>query len=241
MKQVALITGASGGLGRALSVKFAENGFAVAVNYFHGKEAAEDLVNEIISNGGEAETFYCDVRSSGNVINMIDQIAARWGKIDVLINNAAMNIDNLLIRTGKDDWDGIIATNLSGAFYTIRAVSKYMMKNHQGHIINISSLVGLKGHAGQCAYSSAKAGIIGLTKSAALELGRFNIQVNAILPGFMKSAMTEYIPEQDVASIINANILRKEQDINEVAEFVYHLSKMTQVSGQVFNTDSRIL
>ena len=121
------------------------------------------------------------------------------------------------------------------------AVSKYMMKKKQGHIINVSSLVGLKGHAGQCAYSSAKAGLIGLTKSAALELGRFNIQVNAILPGFMKTAMTESLPEQDVDSIINANILRKEQDVNEVAEFVYHLSNMTQVSGQVFNTDSRIL
>jgi len=239
--KVALITGASGGLGRALSLRFAEGGFAVAVNYFQSKKAAEDVVSEIISRGGEAEPFLCDVRSSDNVKNMIDRIAARWGKIDVLINNAAMNIDNLLIRTGKDDWEGIISTNLSGSFYTIRAVSKYMMKKKQGHIINVSSLVGLKGHAGQCAYSSAKAGLIGLTKSAALELGRFNIQVNAILPGFMKTAMTESLPEQDVDSIINANILRKEQDVNEVAEFVYHLSNMTQVSGQVFNTDSRIL
>src|SRR3972149_4412160 len=241
MRRVALITGASGGLGRVLSLRFAEGGSAVAVNYYQSKAAAEEVVSEIKVNGGDAEPFYCDVRSSRDVISMIDLIVARWGKIDLLINNAAMNIDNLLFRTAVKDWESIIATNLSGSFYTIRAVSKYMMKKKRGHIINISSLVGLKGHAGQCAYSSAKAGLIGLTKSAALELGRFNIQVNAILPGFMKTAMTESLPEQDVDSIINANILNKEQDISEVAEFVYRLSNMTQVSGQVFNTDSRIL
>src|SRR3989304_5636780 len=216
MRRVALITGASGGLVRVLSLRFAEGGSAVAVNYYQSKAAAEEVVSEIKVNGGDAEPFYCDVRSSRDVISMIDLIVARWGKIDLLINNAAMNIDNLLFRTAMEDWESIIATNLS-------------------------SLVGLKGHAGQCAYSSAKAGLIGLTKSAALELGRFNIQVNAILPGFMKTAMTESIPEQDVDSIINANILKKDQDISEVAEFVYHLSNMTQVSGQVFNTDSRIL
>jgi len=241
MNKVALITGASGGLGRALSLRFAERGFVIAVNYYQNKKAAEEVVSEIASNGGDAELFYCDVKSSGDVITMIDQIVARWGKIDLLINNAAMNIDNLLFRTAMEDWESIIATNLSGSFYTIRAVSKYMMKKKRGHIINISSLVGLKGHAGQCAYSSAKAGLIGLTKSAALELGRFNIQVNAILPGFMKTAMTESIPEPDMDSIINANTLKRVQDINEVAEFVYRLSNMTQISGQVFNTDSRIL
>ena len=241
MRRVALITGASGGLGRVLSLRFAEGGSAVAVNYYQNKKAAEEVVSKIRSNGGEAGLFYCDVRSSGDVITMIEMIVARWGNIDVLINNAALNIDNFLIRTETEEWEKIIATNLSGSFYTIRAVSKYMMMKKQGHIINISSLVGLKGHAGQCAYSSAKAGLIGLTKSAALELGRFNIQVNAILPGFMKTAMTESIPEPDMDSIINANTLKRAQDVNEVAEFVYHLSNMTQISGQVFNTDSRIL
>lgn len=241
MKKVVLITGASGGLGRELSFRFAEGGFAVAVHYGQNKQAAEEIVSKIRSNGGEAAPFFCDVKSSGDVIRMIDLIIARWGKIDVLINNAAMNTDHLLIRTKKEEWDGILATNLSGSFYTIRAVSKYMMKNKQGHIINLSSWVGLKGHAGQCAYSSAKAGLIGLTKSAALELGRFSIQVNAILPGFMKTAMTESMSEADMDSIINANTLKREQDISEVAEFVYHLSNMTQISGQVFNTDSRIM
>ena len=241
MNKVALITGASGGLGRALSLRFAERGFVIAVNYYQNKKAAEEVVSEIASNGGDAELFYCDVKSSGDVINMIDLIVSRWGKIDLLINNAAMNIDNLLIRTAREEWESIIATNLSGSFYTIRAVSKYMMKKKRGHIINISSLAGLRGHAGQCAYSSAKAGLIGLTKSAALELGRFNIQVNAILPGFMKTAMTKSIPEPDMDSIINANTLKRAQDINEVAEFVYCLSNMSQISGQVFNTDSRIL
>ncbi|MCC6544456.1 MAG: SDR family NAD(P)-dependent oxidoreductase [Nitrospirae bacterium] len=241
MKKVAIITGASGGLGHALSLRFTEGGFAVAVHYYQNKKAADELVSMVRSNGGEAGLFYCDVRSSGDVTSMIDMIAERWGNIDVLINNAAISIDNLLIRTDQAEWENIIATNLTGSFYTIRAVSKYMMKKKKGHIINISSLVGLKGHAGQCAYSSAKAGLIGLTKSTALELGRFNIYVNAILPGFMKTAMTESIPEQDRDSIINSNALMMSQDISEVAEFVYHLSNMTRISGQVFNTDSRIL
>lgn len=241
MNKVVVITGASRGLGRALSLRFAEGGCAVAVNYYQSKAAAEEVVNEITGNGGKAEAFYCDVKSSSDVINMIDLIVARWGRIDVLINNAAMNIDSLLIRAKKEEWENIIATNLTGPFHTIRAVSEYMMKKRQGHIINISSYVGLKGHAGQTAYAASKAGLTGLTKSAAMELGRFNIQVNAILPGFMKTDMTESMSEPDMDRIINATTLKREQDISEVAEFVYNLSGMTQISGQVFNTDSRIL
>ncbi len=241
MKKVALITGASGGLGHALSLRFSEGGFAVAVHYFQGKKAAEEVSGEIISSGGEAQLFQCDIRSSGSVTNMVDLVIARWGQIDVLINNAAVNKDNLLGKTGVEDWNSIIAANLSGPFYAIRAVSKYMMKRKTGHIINISSFVGLKGRTGQCAYSSAKAGLTGLTQTAALELGRFNIQVNAVLPGLMKTAMTEALSETDIESIINAGALKKAQDINEVAEFVYSLSDMNHISGQVFNTDSRIL
>lgn len=241
MKKVVLITGASGGLGRALSLRFAEGGFAIAVHYYQSKKAAEEIVSKIVSSGGGAGSFFCDVRSSGDVIKMMDRIMDRWGQIDVLINNAAMNKDNLLMRTGVEEWRNVIAANLSGSFYTIRAASKYMMRKKQGHIINVSSLSGIKGRAGQCAYSSAKAGLIGLTKTAALELGRFNIQVNAILPGFMKTAMTGSLSEADMDNIISAGTLRREQDISEVAEFVYHLSNMSQISGQIFNTDSRIL
>ncbi len=241
MNKVVLITGASRGLGAALSLRFAEGGFAVAVNYYQSKAAAEEVVNEITDNGGKAEPFFCDVKSSSDVISMIDLIVARWGQIDILINNAAINTDSLLVRAKKEDWDDIIDTNLTGPFHTIRAVSKYMMKKRRGHIINISSYVGLKGHAGQSAYAASKAGLTGLTKSAALELGRFNIQVNAILPGFMKTNMTKSMSEPDMDRIINASTLKREQDISEVAEFIYHLSGMTQISGQVFNVDSRIL
>ncbi|MCC7201142.1 MAG: SDR family NAD(P)-dependent oxidoreductase [Nitrospirae bacterium] len=239
--KVVLITGASGGLGRPLSLRYSKGGYAVAVHYFTGRGAAEEVYGEIISNGGEADLFQCDVRSSGSVTNMVDLIIERWGHIDVLINNAGINKDNLLVRTGIAEWNGIIAANLSGPFYAIRAVSRHMMKRKTGHIINISSFAGLKGRAGQCAYASAKAGLTGLTKTAALELGRFNIRVNAVLPGLMKTAMTESLSETDTESIINAGVLKKAQDINEVAEFVYSLSDMNQISGQVFNTDSRIL
>ncbi len=241
MKRVVLITGASGGLGSALSLRFAECGFSVAANYYKGRRAAEELVGRLIDGGAEAQSFCCDVRSPGDVIRMVDGAIDRFGQIDVLINNAAMNRDNLLVRTGSDEWEGIIATNLTGPFYAIRAVSKYMMKRKQGHIINISSMSGVKGRAGQCAYSAAKAGLTGLTKSAALELGRFNIQVNAVLPGFMKTALTESLSEPEIDNLIDANTLRREQDIREVAGFIYQLTNMTQISGQVFNTDSRIL
>jgi len=241
MNKVVLITGASGGLGRVLSLRFAEKGFSVAVNYYQNKEAANQVVSEIINNGGKAETFYCDVRSSSDVNNMTDLIYRKFISIDVLINNAAVNVDSLLIKTNNEDWGNIIATNLTGPFNTIRAVSKYMIKRKMGHIINVSSHVGLKGHEGQSAYTASKAGLIGLTKSAALELGKFNIQVNAILPGFMKTEMTESLSESETERIINANSLKRAQDMSEVAEFVYNLSQMTQVSGQVFNLDSRIL
>ena len=241
MKKVVLITGASRGLGRAISLRFAKGGCAVAVNYFQGKDAGHEVVREIAEVGGEAFPFYADIRSSKDVNSMAEAVYGKFGSVDVLINNAGITTDNLLLRIKREDWENIIATNLTGTFNTIRAVSGYMAKKKMGHIINISSWIGLKGGAGQAAYSASKAGIIGLTRSAALELGRFEIQVNAVLPGFMKTDMVTGLSESAMDRIVSSNILKKGQDVNDVAEFVYSLSLMNNVSGQVFNLDSRVL
>lgn len=239
--KVVLITGASRGLGRAMAMRFAAAGCRVAVNYLQSEDSAIRVVEEIVDNGGEALPLCADVRSSAEVHSMIGAIDEKWGSLDILINNAAITKDDLLPRVMIRDWDEMIATNLTGVFNAIRAVSHYMKKNKGGHIINISSWAGLKGRAGQAAYSASKAGLLGLTKSAALELGEFNIQVNAVLPGFMRTDMAQNLSGAAMEKIISSNVLRREQDISEVAEFVYNLSLMRNISGQILNIDSRII
>ena len=241
MKKVIVITGASRGLGRALALRFAEAGFRVVVNYLHSKDSADEIVKEIFNKGGEALSFSADVRSPEDVKSIITSIYEQWGTIDILINNAAITRDNILPKLTSEDWKETIDTNLTGPFNTIRAASKYMIKRKRGHIINISSWSGVKGRSGQAAYSASKAGLIGLTRSIALELGRFNIQVNAVIPGIMKTDMTKDLPESVKDKIVSSNILNREQDMAEVVEFIYNLSKMNNVSGQIFNLDSRIL
>ncbi len=241
MEKVVLITGASRGLGRALALRFGEGGCRVAVNYLQSKDSAVKVIKEIADTGGDALALSADVRSSEDVNSMIDYVFERWGSLDILINNASITRDEVLPRAKIADWEETIATNLTGAFNTIRAVSKYMVRKKSGHIITISSWSGLKGKGGQAAYSASKAGLIGLTKSAALELGEFNIQVNAVLPGFMRTDMVQNLSGSAKDTVISSNILRREQDISEVAEFIYHLSLMKNISGQIFNLDSRML
>ena len=241
MKKVVLITGASRGLGRALALRFGDAGCRVAANYFRSKDAALAVVSEIVDNGGEAIPLCADVKSSAEVNSMIDAIYERWGSIDVLINNAAITRDHVLPKIKTGDWEETIATNLTGAFNTIRTAAKCMAKKGGGHIVNISSWSGIKGKSGQASYAASKAGLIGLTKSAALELGRFHVKVNAILPGFMKTDMSRSLPESLQDETISSNILGSAQDIDEVAEFVYNLSWMDHISGQVFNLDSRVV
>ena len=241
MKKVILITGASRGLGRVLALHFSGAGYRVVINYLNNKEGALQVKKEITDKGGEAIDCYADAGCAEDVNSMVEAIVKKWKTIDVLINNAGKTSDNLLPMVKTKEWEDVLGTNLTGTFNTIRATASVMVNNGHGHIINISSYSGIKGRAGQSAYSASKSALIGLTKSAALELGKYNIQVNAVIPGYMNTDMTETLSEPIKREIISSNILNREQDIGEVAEFIYNLSLMKNVSGQVFNLDSRIL
>jgi 3-oxoacyl-[acyl-carrier protein] reductase len=168
-------------------------------------------------------------------------IVKEWGKIDLWINNAGMTHDCRVDRMQPEEWEEVITTNLHGAFYGIQEAARVMAHQMKGHIINVSSLVGFRGVAGQAAYTASKAGLIGLTKSAARELGQFNIQVNAVLPGYLPTPMTRKLSQKRRLQIIEENALGRTSDFDEVSQFIHHLSLMQNVSGQVFNLDSRIL
>jgi 3-oxoacyl-[acyl-carrier protein] reductase len=171
---------------------------------------------------------------------MATSAVKEWGKIDLWINNAGTAHDRLMDKTQPKEWEQVITTNLHGAFYGTQEAARVMIQEMQGHIINISSLVGFRGAAGQAAYAASKAGLIGLTKSAAKELGQFNILVNAVLPGYLPTPMTRKLSPKRGLQIIEENVLGRTSDFDEVSRFIYHLSLMQHVSGQVFNLDSRI-
>ncbi len=171
---------------------------------------------------------------------MVKEVMKKWGRIDVLINNAGITKDNLLLKTSDDDWDTVLKTNLKGVFNTIREVARVMVR-HGGHIINISSASGLKGKAGQSSYAASKAGLIGLTKSAAIELGRFNIKVNAVLPGVLPTDMVKGSHPSVKEKAKSESVIGRLSDIEKVAEFICGLTEMDNVSGQIFNLDSRII
>lgn len=239
-KRVIIVTGASRGLGKEIALRFGKAQERVVVNFLGSEQAAVDVADTIFRNGGEAMLFRADVRSSADVDAMINSSKERWGTVDVLVNNAGIIKDSILLRMTEDDWDSVLDVNLKGVFHCCRAVSRVMSRKQQGHIINISSIVGIQGREGQANYSASKAGLIGLTKSCAKELGRNNIKVNAILPGYMPTDMGDGVSKTVQNRIVQENILGRVADPDEVAEFVYHLSLMNNVSGQVFNLDSRI-
>jgi 3-oxoacyl-[acyl-carrier protein] reductase len=199
------------------------------------------FLSAISRDGGEAVALRADVRKQDEVSAMIDVAAKRWGRIDVVVNNAGITTDGLLLRMSEQDWDVVMDTNLKGVFHCIRAVSCIMTKQRHGHVMNIASIVGLQGREGQANYSASKAGLIGLTKASAKELGHFNIQVNAILPGYLQTDMGDGVSDGVHKRILLQNALGRMSDPHEVADFIYHLSLMKNVSGQVFNLDSRII
>lgn len=193
--RVALVTGASRGIGAAIAFELASRGAAVAVNYAGSKPAADAVVDRIVEAGGAALALKADVSDPIACLGLVDRTVDELGGIDILVNNAGITRDGLLVRMSDEDWGAVIDTNLTGVFSVTRAAAKRMMKQRSGAIVNVTSVVGLVGNAGQVNYSAAKAGVIGLTKSVARELAARNVRANAVAPGFIETDMTATLPE----------------------------------------------
>lgn len=240
-RKVALITGGSRGIGKQVAMKFAKQGFNIAINYVSDKTDTKSLEEEIKSQNSEIEVLLIktDVTSYEDSENMVKQIVEKFGTIDVLINNAGITRDTLLMRMKEEDFDKVIQVNLKGTFNVTKAVIPYMMKKKSGNIVNLSSVVGVTGNAGQCNYSASKAGIIGFTKSLARELASRNIRSNAVAPGFIKTDMTEVLSDS-IKEGINAQIpLKRMGTAEEVANVIYFLGseQSSYITGQVINID----
>lgn len=234
-----LITGGSRGIGRAISLKFSENNWNVLINYKENSIEAEKTLKEM-KKGGKADLYKADITILKEAENMIEKIVEQYGKIDVLVNNAGIIKDNLILKQTEVEWDEVISVNLKGVFNVTRSAVKCMLKNRNGHIINISSLSGIRGSFGQSAYSSAKGGLIGFSKTLARELGPRNIKVNVILPGFVLTDMGNKIGGEKIKEKIQENCLGRINEPEDIANFVYFLAQTENISGQVFNIDSRI-
>lgn len=237
--KVALVTGGARGIGREIALTFGKNGATVIVNYNGSKEKAEELVSLIEEQGGKATAIQCDVSDNEACKGMIDQVLKEYGRVDILVNNAGVTRDNLIMRMSEEDYDLVLNTNLKGAFHTIRHLSRSFLKQRSGKIINISSITGIMGNPGQANYAASKAGLIGLTKSVAKELGSRGICVNAIAPGFIETDMTNALGEEVRAAYekqIPLGRLGKPQDIAELALFLAG-SGSDYITGQVISVN----
>jgi len=237
--KVAVVTGASRGIGRAIALKLADEGAKVVVNYSGSQAKAEEVVARIQENGGEAIAVQASVSQSEEVIALIDTAVKTFGSLDILVNNAGITRDNLLMRMKEDEWDDVLNTNLKGVFLCTKAVTRQMMKQRAGRIINISSIVGVAGNAGQANYVAAKAGVIGLTKTTAKELASRNILVNAIAPGFIETEMTDQLPEELKQGMLTQIPLAKLGQPEDIAKAVAFLASddANYMTGQTLNID----
>lgn len=237
--KVALVTGASRGIGRAVARTLAQMGAAVLVNYNGSGERAAEVVKEILDAGGQAEAVCCDVSDYGACGRMAEEIVRKYARVDILVNNAGVTRDNLILRMTEEDYDKVLDTNLKGAFNMIRHLSKCFLKQRGGRIINISSVSGVTGNAGQANYSASKAGLIGLTKSVAKELGGKGVRVNAVAPGFIDTEMTEALPEKTREAILAAVPAGRMGTVEDVARTVAFLAGKgaDYITGQVICVD----
>lgn len=237
--KVALVTGASRGIGRSIALELAQNGAKVAVNYAGSKDKAEAVVNEIVAGGGEAIAIQADVADSDAVQSMVKEVISIYGSLDILVNNAGITRDTLVMRMKDEDWDAVLNTNLKGVFLCAKAVTRQMMKQRSGRIINISSVVGVLGNAGQANYVAAKAGVIGLTKSLARELANRNITVNAVAPGFIETDMTDQLTDEIKESMLSQIPLSKLGQPQEIARVVRFLASedSSYMTGQTLHVD----
>lgn len=237
--KVAVVTGASRGIGRAIALKLAEEGAKVIVNYSGSQAKAEEVVAMIQENGGEAIAVQASVSQTEEVTALMDAAVKTYGSLDILVNNAGITRDNLIMRMKEDEWDDVLNTNLKGVFLCTKAVTRQMMKQRAGRIINISSIVGVAGNAGQANYVAAKAGVIGLTKTTAKELASRNILVNAIAPGFIKTEMTEQLPEDIKQGMLTQIPLAKLGQPEDIAKAVAFLASedANYMTGQTLHID----
>ena len=237
--KVAVVTGASRGIGRQIAISMAKEGAVVIVNYNGSAAKAEDVVKEITEAGGQAEAVQCNVSDYSAAEVFLKDIISRYKRIDILVNNAGITRDNLLMKMSEEEFDAVIDTNLKGAFNCIKHVSRQMLKQKSGRIINISSVSGIVGNAGQANYSASKAGLIGLTKSVARELASRNICVNAVAPGFIRTDMTDKLPEAVQDNAVEQIPLKKMGRPEDVAQAVLFLARDASdyITGQVLCVD----
>ena len=243
IEKTALVTGASRGIGRAIALALASKGFAVALNYAGSHDAAEAVKKEIEDAGVKAFTVQGDVSKSEDVDRIFKTVKDEFGGLDVLVNNAGINRDALLIRMKESNWDDVIATDLKSDFLTTKAAAAMMMRKRKGSIINISSVVGIMGNIGQANYAAAKAGVIGLTKACAKEMAARNIRVNAVAPGFIETAMTDGIPEKIREGMIASIPMGRMGQPEDIARAVCFLASddASYITGQVLVVDGGLV
>ena len=237
--KVALVTGAGRGIGRQIALTLAKANAFVIVNYNGSRNNAENVVNEITQSGGRAEAIQCNVADAAAADNMVKDVIARHGRVDILVNNAGITRDNLIMRMSEQDFDDVINTNLKGAFHMIRSLSRSFLKQRSGKIINIASVVGITGNAGQANYSASKAGIIGLTKSVAREFATRGICVNAVAPGYIETEMTQALSEEATKGLMQMIPMGKAGTGQNVADLVLFLagSGSDYITGQVIGVN----
>jgi 3-oxoacyl-[acyl-carrier protein] reductase len=235
--KVAIVTGASRGIGRAIALALATEGAHVAVNYASSSTAADTVVNEIRELGGQAIALPADVSQNEQVEQLFNQTLEKWGRLDVLVNNAGITRDTLLLRMKLEDWQAVINLNLTGVFLCTKAATKTMLKQRSGRIINIASVAGQMGNPGQANYSAAKAGVIGFTKTVAKELASRGITVNAIAPGFITTDMTHDVQSDEILKFIPLARFGQPDEVAGLARFLAADPAAAYITGQVINID----
>ena len=241
--QVAIVTGGTRGIGRAISLVLAQEGAEVIANFSKDINAAEDLMNEAKSRGLKIRLFKADVTQFDQVKEMVEETFAQYGRIDILVNNVGLIRDNFLMLMSDEDWDSLIKTNLTSLFHCCKAVIRKMIPERRGKIINISSISGIMGTAGQTNYAATKGGVISFTKSLARELGPFNIHVNAVAPGLIESEVVSKMPKEKVETIIKSSSLGRIGKPEEVAKVVLFLASddSNYITGQTIVVDGGII